>query len=119
MRIDLLGVAANGDHRTSGPEVAFTFDLGGQAFVRWRIGGEIPTIIHPSDSRAGDPRPRRLEPGAYELVLQVSVIDLPDLSQTFNSTMRINGVAVARVRGELPKGQTVDRGVATFRLVVA
>jgi hypothetical protein len=119
MKIDLLGVGDDGIHVTNGPDVAFTFDLGGQTFARWRVGGDIPAFKHPDPPRVGQPKPRQLAAGAYELVVQVSVMDLPSMSQTFDSTMRINGARVARVRGEMPKGQTEDRGVASFRLVVS
>ena len=122
MKVELPGVDAQGNHRTNGPSVQFSFEHRGQAFVRMRVSWDMdkPPIVHPLPSGSGQPKPRQIEKGKYIVSVEINASDLPGLpSKTIDSDLLINGVLVLRVTGEIPDGQNTDRDGALFRLIVA
>lgn len=121
MKIELPGVDTAGNHRTQGPNVKFTFEHRGQAFVRMRVSWDInkPPIVHPLPSGDGQPKARQIEPGRYIVTVQVSATDLPGLTaKSIDSDLLINDVVVLHARGKIAAGQNVDREGSIFRLVV-
>jgi hypothetical protein len=123
MKITLPGVDESGNHHTAGPEVRFTFEHRGQAFVRMRVSWDMskPPIIHPRQEGSDQqPQPRRIAPGRYIVAVEVSAVELPGLpAKTIDSDLLINGVVVLEARGAIPPGETVDRDGALFRLIVS
>ena len=124
MEIDLPGVAADGTVELVGPNVAFTFEHRGQAFVRMRVSWDIDKqpIMHPLPSgKAGQPQPRTLAPGRYLVSVRVHATDLPGLpNASIDSDLSINGKLVLAATGKVPTLEPkVDIDGRLFFLVVS
>ena len=124
MKIDLPGVAEDGTAEAVGPDIRFTFEHRGQAFVRMRVSWDIDKqpIIHPLPSgNPGQPQPRTLDPGRYLVSVRVQATDLPGLpNATINSDLFINGKRVLTATGKVPdKDPKADVDGALFFLIVS
>lgn len=124
MKVDLPGVAPDGTVRVEGPNVRFTFEHRGQAFVRMRASWDIdkPPIVHPLPSgNPGQPQARILQPGRYLVSVRVHATDLPGLpNASIDSAMSINGRLVLTATGQVPaEDPGVDVNGALFFLVVS
>jgi len=122
MQIDLPGVGDDGTLTVAGPDIRFTFQHNGTAFVRMRVSWDIDKqpVVHPLPSGGpGQPLPRKLEPGRYLVSVRVHATDLPGLpSATIDSQLSINGQLVLVASGNVPAnpGAVVNGGL--FFLIV-
>lgn len=118
MKINAKNLGSGRTLVVEGTSVPIAFVDRGQTAVLATLTIEDTDIEHPNSDGTPVKTTKRLDAGTYECALTMAVVRTDAGGIAYDSELSIAGVPIAGIRGSLPDGKKIDRGILSFTLEV-